>query len=300
MSYIEVNHLTKDYGQGRGVFDVSLNIERGETVGIVGINGAGKTTILRHLMGFVRPDGGACRIDGMDCWAQSEEVKRRVCYIPGEIAFPPLKWGDDFLTVQAEFWGVKDMTKTREITDSLQLDTTANLKRMSKGMKQKTAIAAAFMPDNGILLFDEPTTGLDPLMRNVFMELVERERKRGKTIIMSSHMFDEVEDCCDRIVMLKDGKIIETVTMDDIRHAREKTYKVEFGGAEDFAHFQAEGFRAADVREKYNQLFLSVEDKDINAFMRALSKYKIKFVSEIKTTLEDYFLKKYSNNRSAQ
>ena len=161
--------------------------------GFVGTNGAGKTTTIRHLMGFLKPQSGSATINGLDCWKDSAEIKKWIGYIPGEIAFPDAPTGTDFLKKQAELLGLKDMSYADSIIKKLQLDPTAKLKRMSKGMKQKTAIVAAFMADPDILILDEPTTGLDPLMRKEFISILDEEKKKGKTILMSSHMFDEVE-----------------------------------------------------------------------------------------------------------
>jgi len=162
MSLIEIQRLTKDYALGRGVFDIDLQIEEGEAFGFVGTNGAGKTTTIRHLMGFLRPDKGSCTIRGLDCWKHSEQVKQHVGYVPGEIAFPDESSGFAFLERHAAMMGPVDQRHRDHILDMLQLDASADLKRMSKGMKQKTAIVAAFMHDPPILILDEPTTGLDP------------------------------------------------------------------------------------------------------------------------------------------
>ncbi|MCD7713253.1 MAG: ABC transporter ATP-binding protein, partial [Firmicutes bacterium] len=142
---ISVQNLTKDYGYNRGVFDVSLDIEKGEVFGYLGTNGSGKTTTIRHMMGFLKPDSGNVVVNGLDPWKNAPEVMRNVSYIPGEIAFPDVKTGTDFFKVQAEFLGVRDFTYMNYLIDKLGLDPSANLKRMSKGMKQKTAIVAALM-----------------------------------------------------------------------------------------------------------------------------------------------------------
>ena len=186
---ITIQNLTKDFGQGRGVFDVNLGIKKGEVFGLAGINGSGKTTIMRHLMGFLDPDSGDTSIMGKDCWKNAAEIKKHVGYIPGEISFPDVHSGMDFLKLQAEYMGLHSMAYAKELIDRLNLDPTAKLNRMSKGMKQKTAIVNAFMCDSDILLLDEATTGLDPLMQKSFTEIIQSEKKKGKTIFMSSHMF---------------------------------------------------------------------------------------------------------------
>lgn len=293
MALIEIRGLTKDYGYQRGNFDVTLTIERGEFFGFVGTNGAGKTTLIRHLMGFLKADHGHARIDGLDCWADSAEIKRQVGYIPGEIAFPDAPTGSDFLKRQAELLKLTDMSYADALIEKLQLDPSANLKRMSKGMKQKTAIVAALMADSPILIMDEPTTGLDPLMRAEFVDLLNDERSKGKTIFMSSHMFDEVEDTCDTVAMIKEGSIIDVKSTLDIKHNENKVYKLEFASHDEYERFGAEPFTFEEKREDQNQVFVQVNDADIRPFLTALKGYQLKFMTEIKYTLEQYFKSLY-------
>ncbi|RHR26292.1 ABC transporter ATP-binding protein [Clostridium sp. AF19-22AC] len=151
---IKTNGLTKDYGKGRGIFDINLEVHKGEVFGFVGTNGSGKTTTIRNMMGFIRPDSGSSTIDGLDSWKSSADIMKNVSYVPGEIAFPALKTGTEFLKSQAKYLGVTDFKYMNHIIELLQLDPTANLKRMSKGMKQKTAIVAALMGEKQILVLD--------------------------------------------------------------------------------------------------------------------------------------------------
>ncbi|NLO28892.1 MAG: ATP-binding cassette domain-containing protein [Actinobacteria bacterium] len=289
MSLVEIHQLTKDYGMGRGVFDIDLKVEEGESFGFVGTNGAGKTTTIRHLMGFLRPDKGSCTIRGLDCWKQAAEINRYVGYVPGEIAFPDAPDGFAFLDRQATLQGESDREHRDYILDKLQLDASANLKRMSKGMKQKTAIVAAFMHDPQILILDEPTTGLDPLMRESFLELIEEERGRGKTIFMSSHMFNELETTCDRVAMIRDGVIIDIASTVAIRHYENKTYKIEFLDSADYQRFLSEPFELGERREQLNQVFVNISDTEVDHLVRTLTGYRIKFFTEVKYSLEKYF-----------
>lgn len=293
MSIIEIKNITKDYGDGRGIFDVSISIKKGEVFGFVGTNGAGKTTTIRHLMGFLKVQKGKATIKGMDCFDNAAEIKKYVGYIPGEIAFPDATTGSDFLKNQAELLGIKDMSYAESLIKKLQLDPTANLKRMSKGMKQKTAIVAAFMADPEILILDEPTTGLDPLMRAEFIDILNEEKKKGKTIFMSSHMFEEVEDTCDKVALIKDGKIIDIKDTNEIKHNEEKSYKIEFNSYEDYKKFISEDFEFMNKKEKQNQVTININDKDINRLTKTLKVYNIKFITEIKYTLEKYFKSLY-------
>jgi len=293
MPLIEINDITKDYGEKRGNFAVSFSVERGEVFGFVGTNGSGKTTLIRQMMGFLRPDSGSIKINGLDSWRNSAEVKKSVGYVPGEIAFPDASTGTVFLQRQAELLGVKDMSYAHKVIEILQLDPTANLKRMSKGMKQKTAIVAAFMANPDVLILDEPTTGLDPLMRSGFIELINEEKEKGKTIFMSSHMFEEVEDTCDRVALIKDGKIIAVKSSLEIMRNENKEYKIEFASADDYKRFLGETIDLTGQRVNQNQVYVNVNDRDINTFLSLLKDYNLKFITEIKYSLEQYFKSQY-------
>ncbi len=293
MSLIQIKNLTKDYGDKRGIFDINLSIEKGEIFGFVGTNGSGKTTTIRHLMGFLKPQKGIATIDGLDCWENSAEIKKYIGYIPGEINFPDARTGMDFLKNQAELLEVKDMSYAESLIKRLQLDPSANLKRMSKGMKQKTAIVAAFMANPEILILDEPTTGLDPLMRAEFIDIINEEKEKGKTIFMSSHMFDEVEKTCDKVALIKNGRIIDIKSTKEIKHNEDKVYKIEFNNKEDYQKFISDKFELIKNDKNQNQVTISINDKDINKLTKALKQYDVKFINEIKFTLEKYFEKFY-------
>lgn len=289
MAYIEIHNLTKDYGRGRGIFDLNLEVEKGEVFGFVGINGAGKTTTIRHLMGFLKAQSGSARIAGMDCWTDAAQIKKLIGYVPGEIAFPPDGTGTMFLKRQMAMFGKEDDAYIAYLCDRLQLDATANLKSMSKGMKQKTALVAAFMHKPDILLLDEPSTGLDPLMRDVFLDLIKEQRDRGCTVFMSSHIFGEMEEVCDRVALIKDGRIATVTSMDEIRHNQNKTFKIEFKNPESFRKFLALEYDCTNIQEDENQLTVNVHDSAIQKLMADLSQCDVLFFKEIKHTLEAHF-----------
>lgn len=289
---IEVSSLTKDYGKGRGIFDVSFIVPKGKTLGYCGTNGAGKTTTLRHIMGFLKPDSGSVKVYGMDAWKDAEKIKKYIGYLPGEIAFPPLETGSAFLKAQAEMLGLEDMSKAEKIINALQLDPTANLKRMSKGMKQKTALVAAFMHSPEIILLDEPTTGLDPLMRDAFINLIKEEKARGATIIMSNHMFDELEETCDYVAFIKDGHIIDLVDMEEIHDRPFREYVVSFADEKSFKKVDASQVEVLETYPDYNAYLVRVPNEKIDGMFRELHKFNIRFIKEVQYTLEKYFMEK--------
>ena len=295
---IVVEHLTKDYGQGKGVFDASFEIRKGEILGFVGSNGAGKTTTIRNIMGFLKPDSGSIKILGLDAWKDAEKTKKYIGYVPGEIAFPDLKTGTEFLKSQAEFLGLKDMSYANELTKKLQLDPSANLKRMSKGMKQKTAIVAALMANPEILILDEPTTGLDPLMRVAFIDILMEEKAKGKTIFISSHLYEELEKLADRVMLIDKGKIVNITDMSLIRNRPELDYKIEFNKNADFEKFKKLGYKITRVQQEYNQVTVNLKKEELNNLFKDLKNFDVKFISEVKYTLEKHFNQLVKENKN--
>ncbi len=288
MAYINIKHLTKDYGNGQGIFDLSLEVEKGEIYGFVGVNGAGKTTTIRHMMGFLKADEGSVTINGLDAIKSSAEIKRYVSYIPGEINFPGNTTGEKFLKDQIYLSGRGSWERAKELSDLLQLDTRVNVRSMSKGMKQKTAIVSAFASDADILIMDEPSTGLDPLMRDVFLDLLKEEKEKGKTIFMSSNIFQEVEDVSDRVAVIRQGKIIDITDMGEIRYNKNKTYRMEFKSLEDFERFLNLGYQINKLKMEDLQVFVEIHDKDINHIIRDLKDFDLVYFKEIKFSFEDY------------
>lgn len=299
MSIIKVEKLTKDYGDNKGVFDVSLTVEKGEVYGFLGPNGSGKTTLIRHLLGFSKPLSGVSTILDMDCWNKPAEIQKHVGYIPGEIAFPDNMTGMQFIESIAELRGLKDLTKAKELIALFELDTRGDLKRMSKGMKQKIALVIAFMHSPEILILDEPTSGLDPLMQEKFVQLVKKEKASGNTIFMSSHMFEEVEKTCDRVAIIKQGRIIALVEMKDIEHNNDKIFEVKLKSLEQFKKFIEQDLIFVEKNQNKLRVKVNINDKDINKFLSALCKFEVVYLSEQKFTLEQYFMQYYKEEEPA-
>lgn len=288
MVCIDIKHLTKDFGKGQGVFDLSLEIEKGEIYGFVGVNGAGKTTTIRHMMGFLNPDEGRVTINGLDATKSSAEIKRFVSYIPGEINFPGNTTGEEFLKEQIYLSGRGSWERAKELIKLLQLDATAKVRSMSKGMKQKTAIVSAFASDADLLIMDEPSTGLDPLMRDIFLNLLKEEKAKGKTIFMSSNIFQEVEEVADQVAVVRKGKIVDITDMRKIRYNEDKVFRMEFKSRTDFEQFLSLDYQINKVKKEDLQIFIQVNDENINQLVQDLKDFDLVYFKEIKFSFEDY------------
>lgn len=291
MGVMEINHITKDYGRGRGVFDVSLCVEQGEVLGFLGPNGAGKTTTIRQLMGFMRPDSGTLTIQGMDCFKEADKIQGLLGYLPGEIAFIDSMNGMELIRFVAKMKGMKGLGRAKEIMEMFELNATGRLKKMSKGMKQKIGIVCAFMGDPPILLLDEPTSGLDPLMQNRFVELILSEKRRGKTIFMSSHMFEEVERTCDRTAIIRKGRLAAVQEIEQLKEGRRKMIEVTFqepGMAEAFAV----GFPEAAYVKGSRTVTVKV-GRNLDSFVKKAGEYSVTDLSVRSQTLEEFFMHFY-------
>ncbi len=303
MHTIEVEHLTKDYGSGRGVFDVSIAVDRGEVFGFLGPNGAGKSTTIRHLMGFSKPDSGSTKIEGMETFHRYFEVLNHVGYIPGEIALPAGLTGWEFIRMMQNLQKIHNEKRLGEMLKLFELEDEVlkgETKRMSLGVKRKLAVVTAFMSDPDVLILDEPTSGLDPVMQENFIQFIHEEKERGKTILLSSHIFSEIDSTCDRIAIIKDGKIVSQFVADDLKHASRKYYTVTFATEAEKAAFLQKAAALATfqlIREEGVEAYLSVEDSDLNALIALLAAAKVVTFSNRRETLEDYFLKFYKEDK---
>lgn len=300
MQEIVVEHLTKDYGFNRGVFDVSFTVNKGEVFGFLGPNGAGKSTTIRHLMGFSKPQSGSTKIFGKESFTNYTDFMEKVGYLPGEIALPAGLSGNEFLDMMKKLKNCKDDKWIDYLINYFELDASGETKRMSLGVKRKLAIVTALMNDPEILILDEPTSGLDLKMQQRFIEFIKSEKERGKTILLSSHIFSEVDATCDRIAIIKDGKIVSEFNADDLKHKADKIFEIGFES-------DLERYKFCDHNKKSKSfkilsgenstVTVLVNDKKINQLIKCLKDYKIKNFDHKKETLEDYFMKYYKEEK---
>lgn len=309
MNIIEVDNLTQDYGHGRGVFDVSFAVREGEVFGFLGPNGAGKSTTIRHIMGFSRPQKGETRVFNLESFHNYYKILSNVGYLPGEIALPEGLTGWEFIKMMGDLRKTKDKERLIYLLKKFDLNPAVSIKSMSLGEKRKLAIVTAFMDDPEVLVLDEPTSGLDPVMQQVFIDFIKEEKKRGKTILLSSHMFNEVEATCDRIAIIKDGRIVTIFNAKFIKHNENKVYDIRFDKLEDLENFVKTFPRAKfkedlvvklgvkDVFKDKLSVHVAVNDKQVNDFINLIIGYKIKSFTELKLTLEDYFMTFYREDK---
>lgn len=299
MPVIEVKNATKDYGYGRGIFNVSFEIEKGEVFGFLGPNGAGKTTTIRHLMGFSKLQEGELYINGKDTWKSAAMIKHDIGYLPGELAFPKKMTADQFIEFMADERQISDMSRTNELKTLFEFDASELIKEMSLGNKRKLAVITAFMHNPSVLILDEPTSGLDPVMQDRFIQFILHEKAEGKTILLSSHIFSEVDATCDRIAIIKDGMIVSTIEANQLKKNSNKAFKIEFSSPEGYQLFlKNTAFTIPIKRPEQNQIKLNLTDETMQKLFQELSKVEVNFISEIKFTLEDYFMDFYDRKKT--
>ena len=295
---INVDHLTKDYGYGRGVFDVSIKVHRGECYGYLGPNGAGKSTTIRHIMGFSKPQKGRTQIFGIDTFGHTDEILGKVGYLPGEPSIPLGLNGWGFIKMMQDMRGEENNERLQYLLNLFRLDPSPNVKEMSLGEKRKLAVVAAFMNDPDVLILDEPTSGLDPVMQQVFIKFIVEEKKRGKTILLSSHIFSEVEATCDMISIIKDGKHVSTFNAEEVKKIDTKVYILTFRNKEYMDEYLNKcPFEIVDQNEHRLTITVKFKQDKYKQFIDSLMGIKLSSFEEKPYTLQDYFMSFYKEEK---
>lgn len=288
---IAVRALTKDYGGGRGVFELDFAVQPGEAFGLLGPNGAGKTTTIRQLMGFVRPGSGSAQILGWDCFGQSATVQRQVGYLPGELALMDDMTGAAFLRLMAGLRGQTDLSYARQLCEQFGLDANQKIRKMSKGTKQKVGLVCALMHRPRLLILDEPTSGLDPLMQNRLWEILLAEKQQGVTILLSSHIFEEVERLCDRAALLRGGRIAAVEQLGQLRAKARRIYQLRFESTQQAAAFAA-AWPDATAKGEWVQLRLA-QGEPVARLLALAAQSRVQDLQTRQESLEDMFLRMY-------
>lgn len=287
---IKVDNLTKLYRNGRGVRNLSFEIKEGEIFGYLGPNAAGKTTTIRNLMGFLHPTSGSCSIDGLDCWKDAEAIQKKCGYIPGEIAFINGFTGINFLTLIADMRKTKNRSRMKDLIDRFQLDPSLKIRKMSKGMKQKLGIITACMHDPLVMIFDEPTVSLDPLMRKIFSDFIAEEKSRGKTVLMSSHSFDEIDRTCDRAGIIREGILVDVQDIHALKEKQRKTFIITTGSKKDADKLINAGLEIGSIDGL--RIEIIVQGK-VDKFIKTIAGLTIENLEVNYMTLEQVFMQYY-------
>ncbi len=284
---ITVKNLTKIYSSGKGIKDISFEINEGEAFGYLGPNASGKTTTIRNLMGFLNPDSGICTIKGLDCRKETDEIQRISGYIPGEISFIDAFTGSDFLDLIAGMRRLKDKSRMSMLLDMFDLDPYQKIRHMSRGTRQKLAIVTSCMHDPSVMIFDEPSAGLDPLMQNIFSDFVREEIKRGKTILMSSHNFHEIDRTCNRAGILKEGVLQDLQDIKALREKQRRVFSILLSCEDDVAYLRKRGLKLDSVDGK--RVSVNVEGS-VDSFIKIISSIKVEALDVRYLNLEQVFM----------
>jgi ABC-2 type transport system ATP-binding protein len=289
---IEATGLMKSFGRVRALDGLDLEVRTGEVHGFLGPNGSGKSTTIRVLLGLLRADGGRATLLGGDPWRDVAALHRRLAYVPGDVSLWPTLTGGEVIDLLGRLRGGLDETRRGDLLERFDLDPTRKGRAYSKGNRQKVALVAALSSDVELLLLDEPTAGLDPLMENVFRSCIEEERERGRTVLLSSHVLSEVEHLCDRVSIIKAGRTVETGTLADLRHLTRTHLEAELAGPVPTALSGHPGVH--DLRITDRRLTLDVDAAELGAVLAVLSSAGVTSLLSAPPTLEELFLRHYA------
>ena len=288
---VETRHLTKSYGSTRGIVDLDLTVPPGVVFGFLGPNGAGKTTTIRVLMDFLRPTSGTARVLGLDSFLDSVEIHRRVGYVAGEHAFFERLTAREQLSWLASARGDITPRAIDELAERLDLDLSRPIQAMSRGNRQKVALAQAFLPRPELFLLDEPTSGLDPLVQETFHELVHEVVADGRTVFLSSHVLDEVDHLCHTVAIIRDGRIVAVEDVADLRARAGRKVTIRFADPVDPATFAAiGGVSDLVVRDRTASMRVSA---DLDRVVKAAARHRIVDLVSTPPDLEEIFLGYY-------
>ncbi|MFP4479190.1 MAG: ATP-binding cassette domain-containing protein [Candidatus Izemoplasmatales bacterium] len=286
---INTKELTKYYGKNtRGIKDVTMDIKEGEIFGFIGPNGAGKSTCVRTLLNFIFPTSGHASVMDLDVIKDTVEIRRNVGYVPSEVHYYQNMTVKDFLKYSTDFYTDDYEERLHDLSKKLELDLSRKVGDLSSGNKKKVAIVSALIYQPKILFFDEPTLGLDPLIQTVFFDLIEKEKERGATIFFSSHVLSDVQKICDRVGIIKEGKLIKIENIEDIMKARAKNIRIQ---SDDFDLKEDENIvNLKKIKDSYHFTYKG----KIKELLKTIESYNIQDISITEPTLEEIFMHYYN------
>jgi len=293
MKCLQLDNIVKKFGNFTALDNISLNVEEGEVFAYLGPNGAGKSTTIRVLLGILQATSGNAKIFGMDAWKKATEIHKRIAYVPGDVNLWANLTGGEVIDLFVNLRGTYNKERRDKLVRDFDLDTKKKCRTYSKGNRQKVALIAAFASEADLFILDEPTSGLDPLMEQVFQAYVLEQKSQGKSVFLSSHIMSEVERLCDRVSIIRDGKLVETGTLDDLRHLTRYHMNIvtirEPQGIEKVAGIH-------NVLIEQNNIRFEVDTEEMDAVIRFISGFGIKKMESAPPSLEDLFMRHYDTS----
>lgn len=300
---IDVTDLVKSFGRTKALDGLDLAVRTGEVHGFLGPNGAGKTTTLRVLLGLLRADSGTARLLGGDPWHDVAALHRRLAYVPGDVSLWPTLTGGEVIDLLCRLRGAVDGTRRAELLERFELDPTKKCRAYSKGNRQKVALVAALASDVELLLLDEPTSGLDPLMEEVFRQYVAQVRDAGRTVLLSSHILAEAEALCDRVSIIRNGRVVESGSLADLRHLTRTSVTADLAanpqtltGSDGLAGLAGVHELVTERRDGLTRVRCEVDSDHLDAVLRRLADAGVRSLISAPPTLEELFLRHYAGD----
>lgn len=297
MSILKTSALTKKFGDFKALDGVDIEVGKGEVYGFIGPNGAGKSTTIRVLLGILKATSGKAEIFGLDAWEEAVEIHKRVAYVPGDVNLWPNLTGGEVIDLFVKLRGGNGKTQREELIRKFDLDPTKKCRTYSKGNRQKVALVAALSMEAELYILDEPTSGLDPLMERVFQEWVAEAKQQGKSILLSSHILSEVEKLCDKVAIIRQGKIIETGTLRELRHLTGSVLVVETKRPMPLLH-EVKGVHG--IRENQGAVSFQVDAEEMDEVIRYVSGFGVVRLESSPPTLEELFMRHYEGGTAIQ
>jgi ABC-2 type transport system ATP-binding protein len=290
MNVIEINNLTKTYGKARGISNISFQVKEGEIFGFIGPNGAGKSTTIRTLLSLIYPTSGSATIFGKDCIQFAPEIKKDIGYLPSEVFYYDNMKVKDLLKYSASFYKKDCSKRMLELAEIMELDLNKKVDDLSLGNKKKVGIIQGLLHEPKLLILDEPTSGLDPLMQQRFFELLEEENKKGATILFSSHILSEVQRLCDRVAIIKEGKIVTVEKISTLKENTYKKFKVEIKNPLPTDYFNINGIHNLETKDHVTSFLYK---GNINSVLKKISDIEINNLWIEEPDLEEIFMHYY-------
>ncbi|WP_188206770.1 ABC transporter ATP-binding protein [Alkalibacillus aidingensis] len=290
MSVLKATNVTKRFGKFTALDGVNLEVNKGEVFGFIGPNGAGKSTTIRVLLGILKATEGEAKIFGKDVWDDAVDIHERIAYVPGDVNLWPNLTGGEVIDLFVKLRGGNNKNRREELIERFKLDPTKKCRTYSKGNRQKVALISAFSSDADLYILDEPTSGLDPLMEQVFQECVMEAKEAGKSVLLSSHILSEVEKLCDRVGIIREGKMIETGSLNELRHLTRTNLLVE---TKEPISGLAEMKGVHDLEGENQSLSFQVDTEELETVIRHVSQFGVVKLESAPPTLEDLFMRHY-------